>query len=350
MFLPVKYNSIYNIMKRYIERSWNSNEIAVRKWWRIMKNSKKPVRGEIFLMATALIWGSSFVAQKASMDYIGPFTFIALRFILGALFLVPVVILMDRIKQKNTDLSTELMDSTTKVVFITKPTLLGGAACGFALFLGASFQQTGIVYTASGKAGFITALYIVLVPLLGLLLHKKVRSLIWVGVAFATAGLYFLCIKEGFTIEKGDLIVLLGTIFWAIHILIIDHYAPTADCLKMSTIQFFVAGLLSGIAMFLTETPGITAILDSAWPILYTAVVVTGVAYTLQILGQRNTDPAIASIIMSLESVFAVISGMLLLHEVMSTKEIIGCVLMFIAVIITQLPQKDNALQAVIEQ
>jgi drug/metabolite transporter (DMT)-like permease len=242
------------------------------------------------------------------------------------------------------------MDYPGREVFITKPTLLGGVTCGFALFLAASIQQTGIVYTTSGKAGFITALYTVLVPLFGLLLHKKVRGLIWVGVAFAVAGLYLLCIKEGFTIGKGDLIVLLGTIFWAVHILIIDHFAPITDCLKMSIIQFSCAGLLSGVAMLLLETPAISAIRDGAWPIFYTAFIVTGLAYTLQILGQRNTDPAIASIIMSLESVFAVVSGMLLLDEVMSTKEIIGCILMFIAVIITQLPQKDHTLQTVIEQ
>lgn len=317
----------------------------------IKKNiGKQGLRGEIFLIATALIWGTSFVAQKVSMDYIGPFTFIALRFILGALILIPVVLLLDHTKQKNTALSAGVMGSYGKEFFITKPTLHGGAACGIALFLAASCQQTGIIYTTSGKAGFITALYIVLVPLFGLLLHKKVRAFIWVGVAFAVAGLYLLCIQEGFAIGKGDFIVLSGTIFWAIHILIIDHYAPTADCLKMSTIQFFVAGLLSGVAMLLSETPTFTAILDSAWPVLYTAVIVTGVAYTFQIFGQRNTDPAIASIIMSLESVFAVISGMLLLNEVMSAREITGCVLMFIAFIITQLPQKDNALQPVIEQ
>jgi len=274
------------------------------------------------------------------MDYIGPFTFGASRFILGALVLIPVVLIMARTKQKNTE----------KEVFITKPTLFGGVACGFALFLAASFQQTGIIYTTSGKAGFITALYIVLVPLFGLFLHKKIHSLIWVGVAFAIPGLYLLCCKEGFTIGKGDLIVLLGTIFWAIHILIVDHFAPVVDCLKMSIIQFLVAGLLSGVAMFLSENPTITALLDSAWPILYTSVMVVGVAYTFQIFGQRNTDPAISSIIMSLESVFAVICGMLLLNEVMSTKEIIGCILMFISVIITQLPQRDIALQTVIEQ
>jgi drug/metabolite transporter (DMT)-like permease len=316
-----------------------------------MKNTEtQGLRGEIFLTITALIWGTSFVAQKVSMDYIGPYTFVALRFILGALMLIPVVLILERIKQKSTALSAGSMDNPGREVFITKPTLLGGVACGFALFLAASIQQTGIVYTTSGKAGFITALYTVLVPLFGLLLHKKVRGIIWVGVAFAVAGLYLLCIKEGFTIGKGDLIVLLGTIFWAVHILIIDHFAPIADCLKMSIIQFSVAGLLAGVAMFLQETPAIRAIRDGAWPIFYTAFIVTGLAYTLQILGQRNTDPAIASIIMSLESVFAVISGMLLLDEVMSSKEIIGCILMFIAVIITQLPQKDHTLQTVIEQ
>lgn len=322
-----------------------------RRRWHILNSiEKQGMRGEIFLSITALIWGTSFVVQKVSLDYIGPFTFVGMRFILGALFLFPVVLLLDRIKQKKTAQSVGDSDITEKEVFMTKPTLLGGAACGLALFMAASFQQNGLVYTTSGKAGFITGLYIVLVPLLGLLVHKKVRGLIWIGVAFAIAGLYLLCIKDGFTIGKGDLIVLTGALFWAIHILIVDHFAPTADCLKMSVIQILVAGMLSSVAMFLLETPTLNAIMDGAWTILYTAIVVTGIAYTLQIFGQRNTDPAIASIIMSLESVFAVISGMLLLNEVMSIKEIMGCVLMFIAVIITQLPQKDNTLQPVTEQ
>ncbi len=309
-----------------------------------MSNTEKQgIRGEIFLTITAIIWGTSFVVQKVSLDYIGPFTFVALRFILGGLFLLPVVLLLGFIKQKNTAASAAGTGSTGKKVFMTKPTVIGGIACGFALFMAASFQQNGLVYTASGKAGFITGLYIVIVPLLGLLLHKRIRGLIWVGVAFAIAGLYLLCIKGGFTIGRGDLLVLTGALFWAIHILIVDHFAATADCLKMSVIQIFAAGLLSSVPMFLLETPAITAILEGAWTILYTAIAVTGIAYTLQIFGQRNTDPAVASIIMSLESVFAVISGMLLLNEVLSVREIAGCVLMFIAVIITQLPQKDSA-------
>ena len=307
-----------------------------------MNNIKKRgIRGEIFLTITAIIWGTSFVVQKVSLDYVGPFTFVALRFLLGALFLFPVALLLNWIKHKNTAPEAEGR-GTGKEAFLTKPTLLGGTACGLALFLAASFQQNGLIYTASGKAGFITGLYIVMVPLLGLLLRKKVRGLIWIGVALAIGGLYLLCVKEGFTIGKGDLIVLTGALFWALHILIVDHFTATADCLKMSVIQIFVAGLLASIPMLVLENPAITAIMDGAWTILYTAIAVTGIAYTLQIFGQRNTEPTVASIIMSLESVFAVISGMLILNEVLSVKEIIGCVLMFAAVITTQLPQKDN--------
>ncbi len=288
----------------------------------------RELRGEIFLTITALIWGTSFVAQKVSMDYIGPFTFGASRFILGALVLLPVALVMRGSETRR---------------HAPRSTLIGGVACGLALFVAASLQQVGIVHTTAGKAGFITTLYIILVPLFGYFLHKRVRSLVWMGVALAVVGLYLLTIKEGFTIQNGDLIVLIGAIFWALHILIIDHFAPMVDGLTMSLIQFLVTGLLSAGAALITETPSIAAIVSGALPILYTAIVVVGVAYTFQIIGQKNTDPTIASIILSMESVFAVISGTLLLGEVMSAKEIAGCILMFTAVIMTQLPQRDTA-------
>ena len=287
------------------------------------------IRGEVFLAITALIWGTSFVSQKVGMDYIGPFTFGAARFILGALVLIPVI---------------RVVKSSGKKAPISKSTLIGGIACGLALFLAASFQQIGIVHTTAGKAGFITTLYIVLVPLLGSFLRKKVPGLVWLGVVLAVLGLYLLTIKEGFTIQRGDLIVLIGAFFWAVHILIIDHFAPTADSPRMSFIHFLITGLLSTGAAVIAEAPSIEAIGSGIAPILYTAIVVVGVAYTFQIVGQKNTDPTIASIILSLESVFAVISGMLLLGETMNMREVIGCILMFIAVIITQLRQADAAL------
>ncbi|WP_394231748.1 DMT family transporter [Niallia oryzisoli] len=292
------------------------------------------MRGELLLTITAIIWGTSFVAQRVGMDYIGPFTFTATRFLIGTLSLIPIILIMGRLNKNKQKDHTRF---GTK-----KDLLIGGLACGVALFFGISFQQAGLVYTTAGKAGFITALYIVLVPLLGIFLHKKVSKRVWIGVALAVVGLYLLCITEGFKISKGDFIVLCGTVFWASHILIIDHFAPKVDGLKMSFIQFFVASILSLVAALSVETIKLSSILDSAGPILYTGIVVVGIAYTFQILGQKGTNPTVSAIILSMESVFAVLSGMVLLGESMALKEIIGCVIMFIAVIIAQLPSRKE--------
>jgi len=298
-----------------------------------MNNNR--LRGEIFLAITALIWGTSFVAQRVGMEYIGPFTFTATRFLIGTLSLIPIILIMGRLNHKK---QKAMKQNGTK-----KDLLIGGLACGIALFFGISFQQSGLVYTTAGKAGFITALYIVLVPLFGLFIHKKASKSVWVGVALAVVGLYLLCMTEDFAISKGDLIVLCGTVFWAIHILIVDHFAPKVDGLKMSFIQFFVAGILSLTVAIFAETIELSSILASAGPILYTGIVVVGIAYTFQILGQRDTNPTVAAIILSMESFFAVISGMILLGESMILREILGCVIMFMAVIIAQLPAKEKA-------
>lgn len=293
---------------------------------------KKVLRGEIFLIITAIIWGTSFVAQRVGMEHIGPFTFTATRFLIGTLSLIPVILLMDKLN-KNKGNKEETSGSK-------KDLLYGGLACGLALFFGISFQQAGLQYTTAGKAGFITALYMVLVPILGLFIKKKVEKKVWIGLVLAAIGLYLLSITEGFSISKGDFIVLCGTVFWAVHILVIDHFAPKVDGLKMSCIQFFTAGILSLIMALFTETIQLSTLISSAGPILYTGTIVVGVAYTFQILGQNGTNPTVASIILSMESVFAVISGMILLGEVMSSREIIGCILMFIAVLITQVNPK----------
>ncbi|KAA9021779.1 DMT family transporter [Niallia endozanthoxylica] len=293
------------------------------------------MRGEFFLAITGLIWGTSFVAQRVGMDYIGPFTFTATRFLIGTLSLIPIILIMGRLNSKKQNV---MKQNGTK-----KDLLIGGLACGIALFFGISFQQSGLVYTTAGKAGFITALYIVLVPLFGLFLHKKVSKSVWIGVALAVVGLYLLCMTEGFVISKGDVIVLCGTVFWAIHILVVDHFASKVDGLKMSFIQFFVAAILSLVVALFAETIELASILASAGPILYTGIVVVGIAYTFQILGQRETNPTVAAIILSMESVFAVISGMILLGESMTLREILGCVIMFMAVIIAQLPAKERA-------
>lgn len=298
-----------------------------------MKN--KAIGNEIFLIITAIIWGTSFVAQRIGMDYIGPFTFTATRFILGTLSLLPVILLADRLSEKaKENLKTKEYKQETRS---NRDLLIAGIACGLALFLGISFQQTGLQYTSAGKAGFITALYIVLVPILGIFLNQKVEKNIWAGLVLAIIGLYLLSVQKDFSISKGDLIVLLGTVFWAIHILIIDYFAPKVDGLRMSCIQFFTAGILSLLVALFTETIEINLIINSAGPILYTGVVVVGIAYTFQILGQKGTNPSVSAIILSTESVFAAISGTLILGEVMSVKEIVGCIFMFGAVLLTQL-------------
>lgn len=298
----------------------------------------KNFTGLILLIITAIIWGTSFVSQKLGMNYVEPLTFGASRFLLGAVILIPVILIFDR-ANKRTD---ENLDKKKETTYNNKDLIIGGILCGASLFLGAWLQQWGIVYTTAGKAGFITALYIVLVPVFGLFLHKKVSKVVWFGVAVATVGLYLLCIKEGFIIQKGDAIVLTGTIFWAAQILVVDAYVDKTDGLKLSFVQFLTAGVFSAIAALIFETPKLETIIACAGPILYTAIMVVGVAYTFQIIGQKSTDPTIAAIILSMESLFAVISGAIFLGETMTMKEIIGCILMLVAVIITQIRSEDN--------
>lgn len=295
----------------------------------------KHIKGEIFLLITAIIWGTSFVSQKLGMNYIEPFTFGSARFLLGALSLVPVIIYSDR-KNK----SQEDDDSN----YDKKDLLEGGLVCGVSLFFGASLQQIGLIYTTAGKSAFITTLYIVLIPILGVFMKKKTNTKTWISVLLATVGLYFLSISEGFTMNKGDAIVLAGTIFWAFQIIGVGRYASKVDGLKLSFAQFIVAGLLSGIATIIFENPNLEALIDGIGPLLYTAIMVVGVAYTCQIMGQKTTPPTTASIIMSIESLFAAISGAIFLGESMSPREIFGSLLMFVAVLLTQLkfPKKDT--------
>lgn len=298
----------------------------------------KKVKGEILLFITAIIWGTAFVAQIVGMEHIGPFTFTASRTLIGALSLIPVIILMDKRKKK--DLNVALPKKSNLDL------IKGGVACGLAMFGGISFQQYGLQFTTAGKAGFITALYIVLVPIIGLFLGKKVKKSVWLGVGLGVIGLYLLSVTEGLTISKGDLIVLFGTFFWALHILFIDHFAPKVDGLKMSFIQFVVSGLISLIIAINFENVSFKALSQSAFPILYAGIIVVGIAYTLQIIGQNGTNPTAAAIIMSMESVFAAISGMIILRETMSLREIIGCVLMFAAVLVAELqPSKKKRVQ-----
>lgn len=293
-----------------------------------MKN--KRFYGNLMLILTALIWGSSFVAQSVGMDYIGPFTFNAIRCIIGGIVLIPIILIMGKVKKESKNKNNN------------KQLILGGILCGIALFTGSTLQQFGISFTSVGKAGFITALYIVLVPILGIFFKKKVSLKIWLSVLISMIGLYLLCITENFSIGKGDLLVLFCAFFFAIHILLIDYFSPKVNGVKMSCIQFFVAGIISVLPMAFFENPTINSILSAWAPILYAGVLSCGVAYTLQIVAQKNTDPTVASLLLSLESVFAVISGWFILSESLSFKELTGCALVFIAIILAQLPNNER--------
>ena len=296
----------------------------------------RKVRGSVMLFTTAFIWGSSFVAQKVGMDFIGPFTYNGIRFLVGALVLVPVILAMNGIKKKKNDPVTDAAALKAQ----RKTLLIGGLSCGAVLFVASSLQQHGLMFVSAGMVGFITALYIVLVPILGLFIGRKVRKILWLSVALATVGLYLLCITTGFTIGKGDLLVIACAFGFAVHILIIDYFSPKADGIKLSCLQFFLAGLFSVPFMAIFETVDWTNILICWFPILYTGVMSCGVAYTLQVIGQKDVEPAVASLILSLESVFAVIAGIIILHEQVSSREVLGCAIMFAAIILAQLPEK----------
>ena len=296
-----------------------------------MMTKGKKIRNIILLFLTALIWGMAFVAQSVSMDYIQPLTFICIRFFIGGLFLLPFIFIMD--KKKNED--TQQIDKTEA----NKKTLLAsGIICGIFLFGGSFFQQVGIQYTTVGKAGFLTAFYIIIVPLLGLFLKKKCPPLTWCGVALSLVGLYFLCMTESLTLQKGDALVFIGAFMFAGQIMAIDYYNPMVDGVRLSCIQFFTAGIIGFIGMILFEQPQLSAILGAAGPILYTGIMSSGVGYTLQIIGQKGIHPAVAALILSLESVFSALSGFLFLHQGMSGRELLGCGLMFLAIILAQMP------------
>lgn len=292
------------------------------------------MKNSLLLFITASIWGVAFVAQSVGMNYAGPFTFNAVRFFLGGTVLLP--FLMWRSAGKYKEETKEEKKARHRV------TLLGGVCCGIALSSASLLQQMGIQRTTVAKAGFITALYIIIVPILGLFFRKKVRKLIWVSVAVAVVGMYLLCIKESFTVSAGDLLVFLCAIVFSVHILVIDHFSPKADGVALSCIQFYTSSILCAVGTFLLETPSFAAICSGWMPILYAGVMSCGVAYTLQIIGQKGMDPTVASLILSLESVISLIAGWVLLGQALSPREIGGCVLVFAAIIMAQLPDKKE--------
>ena len=311
------------------------------------------LKNALLLALTAFIWGTAFVAQSVGMDYIGPFTFNGIRSFIGALTLVPCILVQKGIRgrDKRTSQSTSIIERTSGSEKISENTIdmhngnikeliVGGLFCGILLFAATSIQQAGIKYTSAGKAGFITACYIVIVPLIGIFMKKTSGWKIWAAVVLALAGLYCLCITDGFSVGKGDVLILLCAIGFSAHIMVIDYFSPRVNGIALSCIQFLVCAVVSLPFMFSLEHPEIAAILSAWLPILYAGVLSCGVAYTLQIIGQRNVNPTIASLILSLESCFSVLAGWVILHENLSIKESAGCVLMFAAIILAQLPSK----------
>ena len=288
---------------------------------------KKQLGNSLLLLLTATIWGSAFVAQSVGMEHVGPFTFTFSRSIIGGIVLLPCILLLGKWKKG----------------FATKVEWIGGICCGIALCVASNFQQVGIQFTTVGKAGFITALYVVLVPIFGLFLKKRVPILIWGCVGLSVVGLYLLCMPTGaFTLALGDLLVLICAVLFTVHILVIDHFSPKGDGVVISCIQFFTCGILSGIPMLFFENPSVGSMLDAKWSILYAGVLSSGVAYTLQVVAQKNVNPTVASLIMCLESVVAVLAGWIVLGQDMSSREILGCVLMFVAIVLAQLPVPEK--------
>lgn len=302
-----------------------------------MKKEQLPVKNSLLLLLTAAIWGTAFVAQSVGMDYIGAFTFTAIRNLIGALALLPVIAFFD--KKNAPSAKPEHKQYAERKTLIT-----GGICCGILLCAASNFQQFGIKYTTVGKAGFITACYIILVPIFGIFLKKKCSPFIWIAVMLSLVGLYLLCLKpgEGFALGKGEILVLICSVLFTLHILTIDHFSPLVNGIKMSCIQFLVAGILSGIPALIFESPAVSDILSAWLPVLYAGVLSSGVAYTLQIIGQKNMNPTVASLILSLESCISILAGWVILHQNLSFREVFGCILMFAAIILAQLPQKST--------
>lgn len=294
----------------------------------------KKLKANILLMTTALIWGTSFVAQKEGATMVEGFTFSGIRLMIAGIALIVVVLVMNRGK-------ASIFSEERKPV--TKRSAIGGACCGVALFAASTLQQCGIAYTTAGKAAFITTLYVAFVPILGLFIGKKIKPLMWVCIGMSCIGLYLLCMTDAsFSLQYGDTLVILCGLGYAVHILVADHFVEDCDGVLMSCVQFLVAGVIGMISMFIFEDPDIHQIIDCWFPLLYLGIVSGGIGYTFQILGQRDAEPAVASLILCLESVFGALSGAIFLKEVMTPRELIGCAVLFAAVIISNLPEKKK--------
>ncbi|MGN1015254.1 MAG: DMT family transporter [Butyricicoccus sp.] len=289
----------------------------------------------LLLFLTAMIWGAAFVAQSAGMDYIGPFTFLCARSILGGLFLLPCIRFLHR--------KTDPSDTVTERTGDQKMLIVAGVCAGFVLMVASSLQQIGILYTSVGKAGFLTAMYVIIVPFLSLILfHQKLEKRIWLCVLLAVVGMALLCLSGSLRPELGDGLELLCALAFSVHILVLDHFASKVDPVRLSCIQFFVCGIISAVPMILLEHPSIDVVLAAWLPIAYAGILSSGVGYTLQAVAQKKCDPTLASLVMCLESVFSAVFGWLILHEVLTSWEIFGCILMFAAIVLANLPAKQS--------
>ncbi len=315
-------------------------------------NSK--LKSTACLFITAIIWGSAFVAQKWGMESVLPLYFSAFRMLIGSLALFIMIALTNAVSKRRrasagtgasdkTETSAGTGSSERRAANDSRTLRIGGLVCGVVIFFAFNLQQLGLVSVDAGKTGFITALYIILVPILGIFLKHKTSLFTWMAAVIGVFGLYFLCITEDFTIMRGDIIVMIGAFFWAAHILCIDHFAPKVNILKLNAYQFLIAGIMSLIVAPFTGDITLAGALDAAPAILYAAIFSTAIAYSFQAYGQRGLNPTVASIIMSTEALFAVIFGGIFLHETMTFREIIGCALMFAAVILAQIPPPGSS-------
>lgn len=298
------------------------------------------LRQVVFPILAAFIWGTAFVAQDLCADSIGTFAFNATRYFIAVLALLVVILISDKLKKNKPTLTAQEKKAGSKQLW------LGGLCCGAALAIASNFQQAGLVAgTDAGKAGFITALYVVLVPVFGLFFKRKVSLPTWIAVVLSVVALYLLCIKGDFSLAPGDLLVLVCAVCFAVHILVIDHFTAYCDGVKLSCLQFLFAGIISTICMFIFEDVDFAAILSCALPLLYVGIFSCGVGYTLQILAQKDSNPTVVTILLSLESVFAVIAGAIILKQQMTVREYIGCAIMFAAVILAQIqfPTRQKA-------
>jgi len=294
-----------------------------------MKNIS--LKSSMLLFLAAFIWGVAFVAQSVGMDYMGPLSFNGARFLMGSVVLLPLVIYR---RQKNRKEGIPAAD--------TKITIKGGICCGLALCAAALLQQYGIMYTTVGKAGFITTLYIIMVPIFGIFLKKRVPGKVWIGAVIAAFGMYLLCMSERLALSKGDGLVFICAIIFSVHILVIDYFSPKADGVEISCIQFLTAGVIASIGALLFENPQLGQFIAGIIPLAYAGILSSGVAYTLQVVGQKNVEPTVASLILSLESVVSMLAGWVILHQALTGRELFGCVLVFAAVILVQLPDKKK--------